>query len=43
MENKKVVLGGLLLGVLLISSLIIFKKNKMVDYYESNLNIVLSL
>ena len=29
MENKKVVLGSLLLGVLLISSLIIFKKNKM--------------
>ena len=43
MENKKIVLGGLLLGVLLISSLIIFKKNKMVDYHESNLNIVLSL
>ena len=43
MENKKIVLGGLLLGVLLISFLIIFKKNKMVNYQESNLNIVLSL
>lgn len=43
MKDKKLIFSGLLLGVLLIGSFFLKDKTKMIEYYDSNLNIVLSL
>lgn len=43
MKDKKIIFSGLLLGILLVGCFFIKDKTKKIEYYDSDLNIVLSL